>query len=107
MTTKQIEYLEHKFPVFRGGVRAVYSPEVETLIKEISCRKMIESILIYGGTNVEYDPYMKSHIEELGIERVRILIMEQKADFDNAVIHKNVHTDSEGVSYNSIVYADE
>ena len=40
-------------------------------------------------------------------ERVKQLYEEQKFDISQATIHRGVHTDSEGLTYNSITWADE
>ena len=36
-----------------------------------------------------------------------MLAKEQKFDISQATIHRGVHTDSEGLTYNSITWADE
>ena len=51
--------------------------------------------------------YMSDYEDELGKERVRQLYEEQKFDISQATIHHGVHTDSEGLTYNSITWADE
>ncbi len=73
---------------------------------ELRCRDMINSCLCYGS-----DPYSSSYVQkyekDLGKSRVLELIEEQKEDFAKATVYEGVHTDSEGVVYNSIVWADD
>jgi len=86
---------------------------------EISCIEMINSCLIYGS-----DPYAKhrkwwykkgycersymdDYIELLGADRVNELVEGQKKSISEAHINVNVYTDCEGLSYNSISWADD
>lgn len=85
--------------------------EQKQLIKELQCIEMINFCLIYdidfwtGKSYVPCEKYISDiHIENLGISRVQELFVEQKEYFEKyAEIRRNVHTDSEGVSYNSVV----
>lgn len=84
---------------------------------ELSCISMINSILCYSCEGYKdakmvveheensYHNYLEKYIKVLGRERVIDLIQDQINSID--YVKRNVHTDSEGVSYNSIVWADE
>lgn len=81
--------------------------------EELSCISMINSILAYGyfGDGAEgvmqrqekaYYNYLAEYVELFGREKVVELIQEQINSIKS--IKTNVHTDSEGLSYNSIVW---
>lgn len=83
---------------------------------ELDCREMINSCLTYGGIRGFWMKFMSSgkersyadpYIKNLGIKRVRELVAEQEADFAKAKVLRNVFTDSEGVAYNSVQWADD
>lgn len=91
--------------------------EDEVLDEELSCREMINSILIYGGScdagSYQYDKYLKPYTEKetwhnglITLTRLDELIKEQKADIAKAEIGFAGY-DSEGVSYNYCRWADE
>lgn len=108
MTEKEIAKAEETLPSWRDGTPVIYTAEQEQLKKELWCRKMINSILIYNGkSNIMNDKYLKDYIWELGYNRVKELVDEQVEDFEKAIVLKNVHRDFEGVTYNSIIWADE
>jgi hypothetical protein len=127
MTDKQIQAVKDRLnekyygnkPYFPDNLKQPITKEDETLYKELSCREMINSCLIYGSdpfrkiTKWWYGhghcerSYMSDYEDKLGVERVRQLYEEQKFDISQAKVHHNVHTDSEGLSYNSITWADE
>jgi len=83
---------------------------------ELSCVNMINSILAYNwhGFSAEeimqieeksrYN-YLADYVDVLGRDRVVELIQAQIDDIDH--ISKNVFRDSEGLSYNSIVWKEE
>lgn len=94
----------------------------ENEANELSTREIINSCLCYGDDY--FKPFrrwlykeqgygIKSYAEEAaekivgGMTRVEELFAEQKADFEKATVRQNVYTDGEGLSYNSIVWADE
>lgn len=105
MTRKQIESVMSTLPRFEERTE-----EQRQTYKELSCREMVNSILIYGGKprkeNGEYDKYLKSYVNELGKDKVDELIGEQEEDFSKAIVGY-AGTDSEGVSYNYCRWADE
>jgi hypothetical protein len=127
MTDKQIQKIKDELNFKYYGDKAYLpcnlkmpiTPEDKQLYKELSCRDMINSCLIYGsdpfrkinkwwyGHGYCERSYMSDYEDELGEERVKQLYEEQLADIKKAVVHYNVHTDCEGVSYNSITWADE
>lgn len=80
---------------------------------EIRAISMIHSILTYANESnwtPEYvldNKYMKSSIEDLGEERVRELANQEIEEYKQATINKDVYTDSEGVSYNSVTFKDD
>ena len=85
--------------------------------EELSCIDMINSILAYQGagmTDAEavmqmeenaYHNYLAKYVELFGREQVVALIQGQIDSID--YVQHNVHTDSEGCSYNSIVWKEE
>ncbi len=92
--------------------------EDEVFEEELSCREMINSMLIYGDSiekdSYGYNKYLKPYTEKgtwhdglLTEQRVNELIAEQKADFAKAKVRYGVYTDGEGCTYNSCVWADE
>lgn len=82
--------------------------------EELSCIEMINSILAYEGAGMtdaeavmqmeerNYYNYLAKYVDVLGREKVVALIQGQIYDID--YVQHNVHTDSEGCSYNSIVW---
>lgn len=119
MTRKEIERAKATLPKGWEEWKSA-TPEQKMLSRELAWREYVNSCLAYGqfshviedcklshelyrwGTAVTY------HIgEELTIPRAIELALEQKADFAKAKVYKNVYTDSEGCSYNSVVWHDE
>ncbi len=105
MTGKQIEAAREKFR------------DDAVVQEELSCREMINSILIYGESCKEgdypYERYVRPYYEGTGHhdgliskERVHQLIKEQEYDISQAEIGF-AGEDSEGVSYNYCKWADE
>lgn len=105
MTRKEIERAWK--PLRDKGFGAKLTPEEKKLMSELNCREMINSCLIYGEMSSFDTRYGVQYRVELGERRVSELVYEQEQDFKKAVVRRNVHTDSEGCSYNSIVWADE
>lgn len=114
MTQKQLDAYKAKIRLLKQSGVDVAREE-----KEISCRQTINSCLCYGTNFFEkfrhwvwpngyaFESYADSYIKDLGEETVKRLYNEQKADFAKATVVKDVVTDSEGVSYNSIIWEDE
>lgn len=86
--------------------------EEKVSYQELWCRDIINSILCYDGekglfdNEGQLDKYLRKYEDELGLKRVLELIEEQKADFAKAKVHRNVHIDDDGVSYNTIEWED-
>ena len=102
MTWKQIEALRKSLPIHYCDM----TDEQYKLDKEIWCREMINSCLIYW-TNFLNSHYKDKHIKELWEERVKELYEEQLKDFKQAIVSHCVGVDWEGCTYNSIKWADE
>ena len=113
MTDKQIMAEKKALPPFK-----MRNKRQEQLYKELSCREMINSIMVYGNINSPYDVkkgtfdeylshYMDGGYFHIGRERVLALIKEQQEDFKKAVVNRGCYTDHEGCTYNSCVWADE
>ena len=115
MTRKEMEAVQSSLP--RRMDWANWTEEQKKLDAELSCREMINSCLCYSGIESfwhvdpwrwgEYKSYAARHVAALGMERVKEIVKEQEEDFARAVVLRNVHTDSEGCTYNSIRWADE
>lgn len=121
MTDKQLEQKEKEFREEMnsqgyGWINGKYfkpPKEYQLREEELSCIGMINSILAYKwfGDGAEgvmqreekaYHNYLGQYVALLGREKVVELIQEQIDSIKE--IKRNVHTDSEGVSYNSIVW---
>lgn len=84
------------------------SDEKETLKKELNCIEMIDSIICYGKQDFDYvitDHYLEKYINELGFERVKTLVINQLNE--KPYIKRNVYTDCDGLTYNSLIFKDE
>jgi hypothetical protein len=105
----------HGYGWINGGY--VQAPKMYELRgRELSCIDMINSILAYHwfGQSAEkimqmeeqgYKNYLAQYVELFGREYVVILIQKQINDID--YIKRNVHTDNEGCTYNSIIWKEE
>lgn len=106
MTRKEREILkEEKLWI---DERKDWSDEQKTLDAEISCMDMIDSIMCYGKQDFDYiitNDYLQRYIDELGIEHVKTLIINQLNE--KPYIKRNVATDSEGLTYNSMFFKDD
>lgn len=108
MTGKQLEKLKASLPKWNNGKPPVFTVEQEQLERKLWCIEMINSILIYDGkNNIMENPYLQKYIDELGLEVVKYLVNEQIKDVEKAKVLKNTSVDCDGISYNSIVWADE
>ena len=118
MTDKQIEKLRDSL---RGKMFKDMSKEEYILYHELSWRSFVNSCLIYdqeyhivdkeGNLAIKPNDYVYSrynlYIKPIGEERAMELYREQKKAFARAKVIKNVATDSEGVSYNSVKWEDD
>ena len=120
MTRKEIEQAQKTLPSLYTYQE--WTKEQRQLRRELSCREMINSILVYDGEQGLYDEdgqldrYLQEYANEkyknldawyIGGKRVLELIEEQKADFAKAQVTTNAYTDAEGCTYNSVKWADE
>ena len=92
--------------------------EEKKLLNELSWRGFVNSCLIYneeyhivdkeGNLAITPNDWVysryKLYIEPIGEKRAMELYREQKETFSRAKVIKNVATDSEGVSYNSVIW---
>ena len=91
------------------GTREQWTDAEKREYSEIRCISMIHSILTYAYRHdytVDYvmkNRYMKRYIDELGEDRVKVLIAEEIEEFTKATV-KFGGTDSEGVSYNQVIF---
>lgn len=88
--------------------------EYEVREQELNCISMINSILAYQGAGMtdaeavmqmeerNYYNYLAEYVETFGRDKVVALIQGQIDDIDH--VQHSVFTDSEGCSYNSIVW---
>jgi hypothetical protein len=105
MTRKEREKL---WSPLRETGRANWNEEQVKINEEINCMDMIDSIICYNSRDLDYilnDHYMESFINRLGIERVKELIQGQIDE--KPYIIKNVYTDCEGLTYNTLIFKDE
>ena len=114
MTQRQIDAAKKTLP--SRFAYQTWTDEQKRLDKELSCRDMINSCLTYGGIRgfwqecgwrVGDKSYAAPHIRALGLARVHELVAEQEADFAKARVVPCTFTDSEGVTYNSVLWGDE
>lgn len=108
MTRKELEKVKKALPKWKDGKPPVYTYEQKLLKEKVSCIDMIDSILIYNGSKGIFDNrYLKDYINELGLKTVAELVIGQVEDISKSTILRGVHTDNEGLSYNSIIWYDE
>lgn len=112
MTGREIERMERSLPRWENGKPPVLTEEQKSLSRELSCRGMINCILLYHGNygvredSYFYNQYLRTYERELGHDCVRKLCQEQLEDFQKAV-DCYAGRDDEGLSYRSITWADE
>lgn len=108
MTRKELKKLKDTLPKWQNGKPPVYTYEQKMIREKIFCIEMIDSILIYNGSkDILNNKYLKDHIDKLGLKTVTELVIGQVEDISKATILRGVHTDNDGLSYNSIIWADE
>lgn len=113
MTDNEMKIIKKQLP-FRTQIPwSKWTEEQKRLDRELSCIDMINSILTYNwsGEDAEwimqheekaYHNYLAGYVEMFGRKKVVELIQGQINSIKE--IKRNVHTDSEGLSYNSIVW---
>lgn len=107
MTDREIERLERSLPRWKNGEPPVRTGEQQRLMEELHCRNMINSVLCYyWPCNLLENRYIAEYSQKLGQETVEVLCKEQLEDFMKAVVLKDVSRDTDGLSYNSVVWAD-
>lgn len=79
---------------------------------KLSCISMINSIICYNECNTPEDvvfrysrSYLDKYIRQFGLSAVLDMAAEQLSDI--VAVEQNVFTDSEGCSYNSLVFRDD
>ena len=116
MTQREIDAAKATLPRLCSIPWKDWTDEQRRLYEELSCREMINSCLVYEGIDGFWrecewrfgdKSYAASHVRVLGLERVKELVAEQEADFAKAKVARDVFTDSEGVTYNSVRWGDE
>ena len=111
MTGKQIETAKRALPGFWEPKNARQRRQE----KELACREMINSCLVYGSARYdfsnpatgEFGRYAEDYVKSLGKKTVIRLYNEQVSDFSEAVVKHGVYTDGEGCSYNACIWKDE
>ena len=112
MTGREIEAARKQLPPRTQVPWKDWTEEQKQADRELNCREMINSILIYHGKysiqedNFYDNKYLTDYVSQLGKETVARLCKEQLEDFSKAVV-RYAGRDGEGVSYNSITWVDE
>ena len=87
-----------------NGETMFENEEHRVLYELANCAGMIESHLAYDNDNFMTNRYSKDYIDKLGYDVVNTLWEIMKEYFEkNCYIKRDVYTDCEGVSYNSII----
>lgn len=117
MTIKQIEAARKRLPRLYDVPWKSWTENQRQLYEELSCREMVNSCLCYGGISgfwrkfdgfpEGWHSYADTYIAKLGEDLVREIVAEQERDFAKATVFRNVYTDCEGCTYNSIRWIDE
>ena len=93
-----------------GELWPFYTEEMRREDEELRCREMVMSCVCYGPESDFYDEKTRSwgkyglpYAESLGNKRALEIFRDQR-DYmkEHAKIHRGVHTDFEGCTYNSI-----
>lgn len=124
MTQRQIKELQATLPKWENGKPPVLTREQEILSTELDIRDSMISCLCYGYdyfqttkaswyvNNLGSRGYDWDKLKALGVkhayQRVQQIWAEMKHDFKkHATVERNVHTDCEGLNYNTIHWNDE
>lgn len=110
MTNKQIQQLDDVLMLLPDN-----HPAKKKELQRNRARSMANSCICYGNDNQFYDEETGTlgHCAEIYLDRglnaqdLRDVFFEQKEEIAKSTIRKNVHTDHEGCSYNSICWWDE
>ena len=115
MTRKKLEELKKRTQYY--GKCEDPTPEQVKTWAQISCIEMVNSILAYScppwgpaqkllkrDLNDSHS-YLRDHVNELGEEQVLQIIEEQINDI--SYVRRGVFTDSEGCSYNTIIWKED
>lgn len=107
MTDKEMKKVKDSLPEWDKQNEAE-----KKLDRELACREMINSILIYGYLDntideIYEDKYLRNYKKDISEERIKELIKEQQEDLKKSKINNSVYTDDEGVTYNSVSWYDE
>ena len=116
MTDKQMELIRKQLPALTRVPWNEWTEEQKQLDMELSCISMINSILAYGGGGFDaetvmrreengYHNYLDKYVKMFGRERVVELIQGQIESIVG--IRDCVYEDSDGCTYNSIIWVDE
>lgn len=94
------------------------TPEQKRQYEKFMCLRMINSIIAYhwyeGQTakrlldwelNDRHHSYLKKYVNKFGYDEVLALVQDQLEDIES--IERNVFTDGEGVTYNSIIWKEK
>ncbi len=94
---------------FNGKYCPPITKEDKELKEELEAMGMIHSFVAYHHWNTKDDwvhsKYFERHLKTLGKEKLQKLI--DVAISKVKEVKRNVHTDSEGLSYNSIIWKEE
>ena len=113
MNSKEIE--EIKNLMLKNKEWENINSSARKLYAEMSLRNMIMSCLTYGEdiftsvcinacSKYYHRPYAEEYIDMLGYDRVMEIYNDQKEYFDTKCrVEKNVYTDCEGITYNSLI----
>ena len=113
MNSKEIKEIENLMLKNKEGGNI--NSSARKLYEEMSLRDMIMSCLTYGEdiftsvcinacSKYYHRPYAEEYIDMLGYDRVMEIYNDQKEYFDTKCrVEKNVYTDSEGLTYNSMI----
>ena len=112
MNSKEIEEIENL--MLKNKEWENINSSARKLYEEMSLRNMIMSCLTYGEdiftsvcinacSKYYHRPYAEEYIDILGYDRVMEIYNDQKEYFDTKCrVEKNVYTDCEGLTYNSL-----
>lgn len=109
MTSIEIQEAKKTLPPLRNWKN--WTKKQKRLDKELSCREMIISCMVYGERGF-YDrekdtfsgDYAEDYVKSLGEKTVRRLWNEQAETMKKATIHHGAQTDAEGCIYATITW---